>query len=212
MSLIARLGNGGDYKNPHPLQPAKNTLTETTYDVLGNYAYSAEKKRMEEKLSPQGNRRSGSFSGCCCLHRPTVAALFPSTFPKSVLAKGTGDRRKPARICILHCAPLPVVCTEKKELRFVGISNVIGSEPIARQYTYIIYTYIHTYIYLYSHPKIFKVVFFLVIFLLSATALCGTSFLPLYVSLFTALLKKQRTRKSVKHLHSPKSTISPTHN
>lgn len=167
-----------------------------------------QKKKMEEKLSPQGNRRSCSFSGCRCLHRPTVAALFPSTFPKSVLAKGTGDRTKPARICILHCAPLPVVCTEKKELRFVGISNVIGSEPIARQYTYIIYTYIHTYIYLYSHPKILKVVFFLVIFLLSATALCGTSFLPLYVSLFTALLKKQRTRKSVKHLHSPKSTIS----
>jgi len=52
MSLIARLGNGGDYKNPHPLQPAKNTLTETTYDVLGNYAYSAEKKMNGRKTQP----------------------------------------------------------------------------------------------------------------------------------------------------------------
>jgi len=95
------------------IHSAESTDTGTTYDMLENYAYSAGKKH-----SAQAHKATRGKDSSSCCHRPTVAALFPSTFPKSVLveAVGTGDRTKPARICILHCAPLPVLCTEENNL------------------------------------------------------------------------------------------------
>lgn len=43
MSLIARLGNGGDYENPSP--PSSPRKPRSTYDMLENYAYFAEKNQ-----------------------------------------------------------------------------------------------------------------------------------------------------------------------
>jgi len=62
-------------KIPIHSNPQKNTLTETTYDVLGNYAYSAEKKngrktqptRQPEELLLQRLPLPPPTDSCCII-------------------------------------------------------------------------------------------------------------------------------------------------